>query len=250
MYTFKFSAFSFYLTDSHSFSYFSLYPLFSLGFFRKMSSLLFTGFSFFLLFFFIFFKFLGVLLKVQFFVISRILNLSSVFFISFKFLGVIHEVAFFVTSRILILSPVFLYLLQVPRRFAKSSVLCRFSGSHLLSYFSLSPSCFYAFSWKLRSMSFSDSHSLSCFSLSPSISLAFCWKFSSLSFLEFSFALLFFFICFMFLGVFLEFAFFVLSRIPSRSPVFIYLPHVHWHSPGSWVLFYFSDSHFFSYFSL
>ena len=117
---------------------------------------------------------------------------------------------YFNTFRILIFSPVFLYLLQVPWRFAGSRILCHFS----------------------------DSQYFSSFHLSPSSSLAFCWKFSSLSFLGFSFALMFFFMCFMFLGVFLEFAFFVLSRIPSRSPVFIYLPHVYWHSPGSWVLFF------------
>ena len=126
------------------------------------------------------------------------------------FLSVLLEVAFYVIFRILILSPVFLYLLQVPWRFAGSRILCHFS----------------------------DSQYFSSFHLSPSSSLAFCWKFSSFSFLGFSFFLLFFFICFMFLDVFLEFAFFVLSRIPSRSPVFIYLPHVHWHSPGSWVLFF------------
>ena len=122
------------------------------------------------------------------------------FFISFKFLGVILEVAFFVTSLILILSTVFLYLVRIPWRFAESSVLCRFSDSHSLSYFSLSPSCplaffvelhfFFTFRILVRSPVFicilhvrwrspgscvlgffSDFLSISCFSLCPSCSL-------------------------------------------------------------------------------
>ena len=179
-----------------------------------MSSLLFNGFSFFLLFFFITFNFLGVLLEVAFFVISRILNLS----------------------------PVFLCLLQIPRRFPGAGFLCHFLDSHFFSSFSVSSSSSLAFSWKLCSflfigfsffllfflisirflgvlleveffVIFSDSQTFSCFSLSPSCSYAFSCNLRSMLLSAFSFALLFFFISFIFVGVLLEVAFLVISRI-------------------------------------
>ena len=202
---------------------------------------LFNGFSFFLLF----------------------------FVVSFMFFGVLQEVEFFVIYRILILSPVFLYLLQVPWRFAESSVLCHFSDSQSFFFF-LSPSSSLALSTKLRSLSLLG---FSFFLLFFFISFKFLGvllKLSPLSFLGFSFALLFFFISFMFLcvllevalyvifglsfsllffsisfnflGVLLEVQFFVLSRILIRSPVFLYLLHVPWRFPGICVLCPFSDS--------
>ena len=232
--------------------------------------MLFNGFSFFLLFFFITFNFLGVLLEVEFFVISRILILL-----------------------------LFFYLLQIPCRYPGSCVLYHFSDAQSLSCFALSPSCSLAFSWKLRSLSFlgcsifllfflstscslrspgscvfchfSDSHTFSCFSLSPSCSYAFSCNLRFMSLSAFSFALLFFFISFIFVGVFLEVAFLVISRIfffyllfffisimflsvllevafyvifriLIRSPVFLYLLHVPWRFPGICVLCPFSVS--------
>ena len=211
--------------------------------------MLFNGFSFFLLFFFITLNFLGVLLEVEFFVISRILILL-----------------------------LFFYLLQIPCRYPGSCVLYHFSDAQSLSCFALSPSCSLAFSWKLRSLSFLGcsifllffyllhvpcvllevaffvifrilklspvflyllhvpmrspvicvlcqclhSHSLSCFSLSPSFSLAFFWKLRFWLFLGFFFL----------------------------PPVFLYLHHVPKRSPGSCVLCHFSDSHSLCCFSL
>ena len=211
-----------------------------------MSSLLFKRFSFFLLFFFITFNFLGVLLEVEFFVISRILILL-----------------------------LFFYLFQIPCRYPGSCVLYHFSDAQSLSCFALSPSCSLAFSWKLRSLSILGCSIFLLFfyllhvpcvllevaffvifrilKLSPFFLYllhAFSCNLRSMSLSAFSFALLFFFISFIFVGVFLEVAFLVISRIFFLPPVFLYLHHVPRRSPGSCVLCHFSDSHSLSCFSL
>ena len=279
--------------------------------------------------FFISFKFLGVILEVAFFIISRMINRSPVllyllhvpwrfpgscvlyhfsdaqslscFSVSFKFLGVILEVAFFIISRMLNCSPILLYLLHVPWRFPGSSfcIISRMlnrSPVFFISFMFLGVFLEVAFCIISRMLNRSSIF------LSPSSSLALSWKLRSLSFLGCSIALLFFYLlqvpwrypgscvlyhfsdaqslsCFfislMFLGVFLEVAFCIISRMLNRSSIFLspssslalswklrslsflgcsiallffYLLQVPWRFPGSCVLYHFSDAQSLFYF--
>ena len=108
-------------SDSHSFSCFSLSPSSSLAFCWESYSLSFLGFSIFLLFF-ISFMFLAFSWKLRFLSFLGFSNYLLFFFISIMFLSVLLEVAFFVISRILNLSSVF-YLLHVPRVFLEVAFL-------------------------------------------------------------------------------------------------------------------------------
>ena len=131
-----------------------------------------------------------------------------------------------------------------------SCVLCNFSDSHSVSFFSLSPSSSLAFCWKLSFLSFLGFSFALLFFFICFCSLAFSWNLRSLSFFGFPVALQFLFISHMFIGILLEVGLFFIFLILIFSPIFRCILQIRRRFPGICVLCHFLDSHSFSSFSL